>query len=63
MEGDKQWSSLRKFVFEYVEIRFDAFKSIVIDFRGLIVPGHKILEKLSYILGFALISSFKYEFL
>ena len=60
MEGDEKWSSLRKFVFKHVEVRFYAFESIVVNFRGLIVHRHKILEKLSDVLSFALISSFKY---
>ena len=63
VESDKQGSCLGEFVFEYIEIGFDAFESIVIYFRGLVVHGHQILIIFANIFGLVLISSFEGQFL
>jgi hypothetical protein len=61
MESYEQRACLAELGLEYSEIALNGLKSRVVDFRGLVVHGNKVVVVLSDLLIFGLISSLKGE--
>ena len=43
MESDQEWASLGQFIFEHIEVGFDALETSVVDFRSFVMHRYQIL--------------------